>query len=545
MRKMKLFSLIAFCLLTSMIILQGCVKDKLDLNKLKDDWNPTFAVPLVNASLSVKDILANAENDLIVVDPTGLVTLVYEGELLSYDAKDLVNLPDQSFQDDLSLTSAEQATLISNGSVSKTENTTHLYNPITSIELDSIRLKAGSLRLTIDNNFNQIGNLTIRIPGFVKNGTVFQVVVPLTAPFSNNIQTINLSGYSIKMATGPGNFNEIPIQYILDLNYNSSQPTTGNISISRDLIGWQFDRLFGFFGQPVVSIDEDSLELNLFKNAAMGYFALTNPSIKLTIENSFGFPIDILIKKLESRNLQSGTVIPIALSNFPNPFEINAPSVSQLGTYATSILSIDKSNSNVDSLITSTPKVIIFGIEGKANPDGIPAADNRNFMTDRSNFKVSTKIDLPMEGFAYGLNLSDTMDFNFSENQEGLESVTFRINIKNGFPLDLRMQFVFLDQNMNRIDSLLTLNENLISSGIVGPAGKVVQPTVKITDVNFDQARVLRLQKAKYVIIRGETNTFGASASSSPTPVSKIYDDYKLDVRLGAKANVRPGSLLN
>ncbi len=530
-----------------MFLIQACVKDRLDLDKLKDEWNPTLAAPLVNATLGVYDILANTDSsEIVVIDPvTGFIALVYQGELVSFDAKDLVALPDQFGQDDISLTSAESTTLTSTGSVSKTQNTIHLYLPAPLIQIDSLRLKSGSISLNISNTLNHTGSLLIRIPGMVKNGIPFEVNVPINGTFSNNTQTINLQGYSIKMATGPGNYNEIPIEYILNLNYNSGQSTSGSISVERSFTSWEFNRMYGYVGQQIVSLAQDSIQLKIFNNATDGYFELTNPSVKFTVTNSFGFPIDINMDVLKSKNIATGVETDITLSNFPNPFAINHPSVSQIGSAEITNLKLDKSNSNLNILVNPTPKFFIFGITAHSNPNGDPPQTARNFMTDESKFVIGTEVELPLEGFAYGFSIIDTLDFTFSDNQEEIESLLIRINIENGFPVDLRMQLVFLDKDFQAVDSLLNLQENLIQSGIVGPAGKVTTSSKVITDVSYDQARVQNLFKAKYVIVRGTSNTFQASSSNSSNTISKIYDDYQLKVRVGLKASIRPGGLLN
>ncbi|HET6245753.1 MAG: hypothetical protein H0V01_05030 [Bacteroidetes bacterium] len=546
MRKI-LNSIGIICFLNSIVLLQGCIKDKLSLDNLKDEWNPTFAIPLVNASLGVYEILANTDSsDIVVIDPvTGFIALVYSGEVVSFDARDIVGLQDQIGQDDITLSPSEFSTLTTTGSVSKTQNSTHVYLPTSVIQIDSLRLKSGTIQLNVNNSLNHSGTLKIRIPGMVKNGISFEQTIPISSSLPNNLQTINLQGYSVKMASGPGNYNEIPIEYILDLNYSIGQSGNGNISVERRFIGWEFDRIFGYFGQQIVSSAQDSIQLKIFNNSTDGYFELTNPSIKFNIINSFGFPIDLNINVLKSKNIETGVETNIALNNFPNPFAINYPSVSQIGGSASTPKKLDKSNSNLATLVTPTPKFFIFGITGQSNPNGLPAQNERNFMTDESKFVIETEIELPLEGFAFGFSVIDTLDFSFSENKEEIESLLIRINVDNGFPVDLRMQLVLLDQNYKPLDSLLNPLENLVLSGVVGPAGKVTQSSQKITDVSYDQSKVYNLLNAKYIIVRGTSNSFGASASNASNTISKIYDDYKINVRVGLKASVRPGGILN
>jgi hypothetical protein len=519
-------------LLPMSVLLAGC-------EKFKEDWNPTMAIPVIDTKLGVYHIFAPKDSSNIMVSNTGMISVVYEGEIFSLSANDVVTLPDQPFIDEVRMSSAEMASFQSAGSYTKTVNTIHNYNPLVpGIEFDSLRLATGNIRLEFSNTYNYSGSIIVRMPTVVNGATSFQVTIPLNGTSFNTIQTIDISGYTVRMSTGAGNHSEIPINYELNLIYNGNTPTgSENLIVRRDFMNWRFERFFGFVATPEIVTGRDSVLIKLFTNAYTGYFAATNPRIKMVFSNSFGFPINISLSDIGMR-LNETTFRPLILPNFPNPFEIGYPNMNQVGTTVTSSFTIDKTNSNIDSLITSTPKSLVYGINGSANPSG--NTNIRNFMTSQSRLTLNTEVEIPLEGFAYGIGIIDTLDFNFSENINEVDWVEFRIFMENRFPVDINVQLIFLDQNKIKLDSLISNNENLISAAIIGADGRVVSPTKKTTLIKYDQSRVNNLFNAKYVVVKGITNTALASPSNPSNPAVKFYYDYDLIVKAGVKINSRP-----
>jgi hypothetical protein len=522
------------------LLLQSC-SDKLD--SLKEDWNPTLALPLINTNLGIYNIFAPKDsNDIVIKDPsTGLLALVYQSDLLSVSANEFVPLPDQPFLHTLSLTPSENNQLTNAGTVNKVAYTEHDYLPtINQVQIDSLRLEQGKVKITIANTYPYGGTLVINIPGIVKGTSVYQETFTLTGPATLS-KTLDISGYSVKMSRMPGDYNKIPINYTLILNYNGIPPTgQEQIQVLGEFTDWKFSRFYGYVGQQSIATGLDSVFVKLFNNVYGGYFAATNPKITLGFDNSFGFPVTVSITKMEANNVNTGITTPIIYSNFQATFPINYPNPNQVGQSILTTRTLNQTNSNVDSLITTTPKYLFAGFEGISNPAGVPSNSNRNFMLSSSRININTHLEIPLEGFAYGIGVIDTLDFNFSERRDDVDWVEFKISIDNGFPFDLKMQLIFLDQNYMVLDSLLPNNDNIINSGVVGANGKVATHTKKITSVKYDQARVQHLYNAKYVIVKGVTNTYKASSSNPANQSIKIFYDYNVTVKAGIKINARP-----
>ena len=76
----------------------GCFKD--DLSRLKNPvWNPDVAVPLVNTSLTIKDVLTEFDTaNFIKEDSTHMLSLIYTGDIFSADANSLLTFSAVSFK---------------------------------------------------------------------------------------------------------------------------------------------------------------------------------------------------------------------------------------------------------------------------------------------------------------------------------------------------------------------------------------------------------------------------------------------------------------
>lgn len=548
MKKLTLITFISL-LLFSMF---SCKKYKMiDEGKVKGtDWTPSVAVPFIDSKLTVYNIFAAADsNNLIVIDQnTGLLALVYEGQLFSFDAKDVIPLPDTTVNQTVSLTSGEQTTLTTSGSVTQTTNQTISYQSSNGVSINKINLKDGDLKLNIFPNFFFSGSISVNvsIPGLTLNGVAFNKTITITNLSTPNNSTFDLTGYVFDMTNGNTTTNSIPVIYTTTFNWTSG-PVSGsdNLSIDLGFSNLQFSEVHGDFGQQVVSTDRDSILIKIFQAASGGSFTLTNPKIQVNITNSFGFPAEVDFTTLESitydANWNFTGIVPLQYNNQSAPFkfvDISAPTI--VGDSVTTTLKIDKTNSNIETLIEPTPKFVHNEVKIISNPNS--TTTNINFATDKSTLRVTSKVELPLEGYSGGWLLVDTVPFSFGEIPfDNMDQILLRVNIDNYFPVEARLQLIALDSNYVFLDSLLTGNKNIFSAGVPDAStNRVTTPTNEQTDFVLDEDRAKTLLKAAYVIVVANANTYNYNSQD----VVEIYEEYTMRVRVGLKvdASVKIGN---
>ncbi|MFK8045655.1 MAG: hypothetical protein AB8B72_09175 [Crocinitomicaceae bacterium] len=493
-------------------------------------WDPQLAAPIAHATFGVYDILAATDSsDIVVIDPnSGEIALVYKGEVVSVVAEDIFSLPVISEQISFSMADINLPAAPSfNGSLSQQATFNNNFAVANGVEFHTVNFKGGSVEVNFTSDLKHDINITVSFPYMIKNGN------PLTATLQGVYSTGPVvASATIDLTDVTGNFtdagstvNTVVMSVRTEVN-GTGEEVNGSESIVLDavVINPAYRNATGYFGQQSLGSYSDSVLIKIFSTATNGYFELTNPKVRLELINSFGFPVEVALNNLKSINLNTGTTLP--LSGYPSPVNILAPTI--LGDSKTTVIELNNTNTtNISSIISPSPKYFYFEAEGTANPSG-PGA-NLNFIQDTSRFKINAELELPMEGFAYGFYVQDTVEFGFQEDISQIESVSFRLKVDNGFPIDIDADIVFVDENYQPLFSLTDGFKLVVASGTTNTNGEVVSITEKITDFSANSSQLPLLEQAKHVIIKANMETLNGTENE----VIKILDSYTIAVRLG------------
>ncbi|MEL7063324.1 MAG: hypothetical protein AAFP00_06265 [Bacteroidota bacterium] len=116
------------------------------------DWQPDIAIPLIDASVSIEDLLDVVDSStFLTFDPEGRVGLTYETDLITATGKDIVVLPN------LFIPMPSEAIAFT--------------FPLTSIQ--TIGLAQGQLSLAFNSNTSEASEVTLNIQGLKKEGLDF------------------------------------------------------------------------------------------------------------------------------------------------------------------------------------------------------------------------------------------------------------------------------------------------------------------------------------------------------------------------------------
>lgn len=512
---------------------------KYDPSKLTSTaWNPNLAVPLAHGHFTVYDILARTDsNDVFIIDPaTGAIALVYRGEIVSFEASDLVDMMDYSST--TTLTMASDFVIPPFGPYNGTQSAsqTSVVNPALNggVELYTSTFKQGNLNINVSTDLAHDLDVTIFIPDLLENGsTPFSRTVSLTysgsIPHTGN-EVVDLTNALLDFTNGGGSFNEFDIQTDVTIS-GTGQAISGSesVDIQFSFTNLEFSKCTGYFGQQSIAVDNDSILLKIFDNEPEGYFELIDPRVRFTVTNEMGFPAEIALSNLMTIEQSTGNTF--VLTGYPATIDIPAPSV--IGQSTTTILELNQGNTgNLTTVITPTPQWFYFEGTALSNPDGNLGP---NFLTDTSVLRVDAEVEMPMEGFAYGFTVSDTIPFTFSENIEFIESLMFRINVDNGFPVELLGYAQVLDSNNNVLFDVWNSPENVIESAPVNAAGRVTSSFQKITDIYLTDTQIALINQASYLVIGGEAQSLNGTSGQ----IVKLFEDYVIDLRVGMQVKGR------
>lgn len=533
-------------LIIGALLIQSCAKEY-DLGKTEAHWNPNLAIPLGYTSLTSKDILDSIDSKALEVDGKGFITLVYRGHLFSLKAEDFITMPGfQVLQQTINLTSTEVAAYkaAKNGDIytaTKQIKSNFGFQAGVQTQVDSITFKSGFIDFSLTSDFPQQSEVVLTIPGAIKAGKPLKQTftlnytgtLPITATGS-----IDISGYTFNM----GGNNQINMNFKASFTKNGNNVTTSNyVAVDQKFRNLAFSKIFGYIGQVSICPDIDTVPIQIFRNSlGNGTFKLVDPRIIVKISNSFGVPISAILEQFDA--FSSGMAVwPITGNGIPNPLPINSPTYSQIGQSLTTGFNLNKSNSNIAPIVNKKPKNVIYKIKSLTNPLGKVSP---NFVLDTSQIKLDMDIELPMWGTAQGFSIQDTIPFKYQDasydttfggfnTTAEVQSLLFRIHTKNGIPCDLRVQVYFSDSSTNykAMDSLLVTNQILLGAALVDGNGDVLSSTEKTTDATMDMVRWAKLKKATHIIIRAE-----ASTNENGTKDVRLYDNQRLDVKLGVQA---------
>ena len=271
--------------------------------------------------------------------------------------------------------------------------------------------------------------------------------------------------------------------------------------------------------------------IRLFENSSgQGYFEFTNPSLRLFVENEIGMPIQAEIENL--RTIIEDTGQEFNMSGYTSVYNINMPSI--LGNMVvTNIVFNNANTSGLSNVITPVPKFLAFLVSAFTNPSG--PTGTMNFTSDTSKLRVRSELELPLEGFAYGFGVRDTVPFNLSQNISEIEYVMFRLFLDNGFPIEMGGQVKFMDDNYNVLFSAFDQTTTIVPPAIVDASGMVNQRATNMTDIVLEDWKLDLLPQVKYLEIEGNTQTTDGPLGV----VVKMFDWYNLKMKLSMQIQAK------
>jgi hypothetical protein len=150
---------------------------------------------------------------------------------------------------------------------------------------------------------------------------------------------------------------------------------------------------------------------------------------------------------------------------------------------------------------------------------------------------VDASLEIPVWGKAEFFVLLDTLEFDYLSTSlpvpEELERLIVRVNITNGFPVEVIPQVYLLDENLVVIDSLFT------GQGIEGGDdktgdGKVDPHSQEPFDIDLTNTKIEHLSNTYFIVTRGKLATTGF-----PDKDVKFFADYFLYYNIGLIAQLK------
>lgn len=503
MRK-QLSKLLLLPLTIGLFTFSGCLPDfNFNQDELDEQWQPGFAIPILNTTLSLDDALDNFESGgFIDIGSDDLITLVYRGQTPSSTGAQMFNLPNIPIP------------IITN------PQTTPIPLP-NGVAFDNITLKDGNLIYGASSSNIQPVNVTLILEDLTTNGTPYQV--QFTVPASDGVNpavfkdTSNIAETNLSFSN-----NEFTTQYTAQF----SNGLSAFVEIDIELNNLQYSYIDGYFGSRAINTSPFTSIIDLFTNWQQGNIEFVDPKLRLTLDNSYGLPIRLTVDSFSATTNFNG-IQNIQSTELTNGVDLNVPSINQVGTSVKTEIVLDNSNSNIDGLISGVPYEFYYDFIGNVNPDN--DQNLSNFITDSSKLDINIDLELPMHGNIGLFTIKDTFEFDFSDYQD-VDRMKFKLTTDNGFPFEVNTQIYFLDSTNVLIDSLFTGSSVLMGAASVDGSGNVTANNVNVQERAFDIVAFSKLKdEGRRVVVIGSIET----VNGGTTPV-KILTSYEVIFQLGA-----------
>lgn len=468
-----------------------------------------FAIPLVNTENTIQKMLENLDDSsFITVAEDGFMTLNYKGDVATRKSADLFVF----FQDVLL-------------PVLDTIFPLPIQLP-EGVTLDYAILKSGTLKTGVYNPAQtELVNVHLWIDEFTLDGVPYQKDFQV---FPGGIYVgadEDITGYKLAPTD-----DSVTVRYTAVLPNGEHTVLNGLGILAKTMVASYAE---GILGTQLFEFPADTIEIDFFDTWTVGQVNFSDPRITIYVDNSFGIPVGATVQRCNIIT-QDGDILPLESAYVDNGFDFPYPSLDEVGQTKSLVFYFDKDNSNIEDIISQTPKALDYDLDGVSYPG--TSQEVVGFLTDSSEINVRVEVEIPLEGSISGFAVTDTLDFDpdlVFGSVEGLKAAELKLVTENGMPLDVKVQVYLANAEGLVLDSLFESDQLLLASAPIDDNGIPTGRSEQITFATLDQAGVDNLRNTHKILIR----TAFSSTFAGLVPV-RIYADQGVSLKIGMRFTV-------
>jgi hypothetical protein len=530
-------------LLAGGFMLRTCNKENFDLDRLSDEmeFEPQLVAPLIYGSVTMSDLMELFDSiEYIDTLNDGLIYLAYKDTPVSVLADTAMALPELDAEE-FYLESDVDIPVI----LPVPLDDTFFLAPRTRVidfvlqgkdRLDEILIKNGELSVDIEHTFRNKCVMTVSSQ---------QIIDPSGNPYMRTFAVDDTSGnFQISTSLPADSFlldplvrndsNLIIMQFDLGM-INSGYPINPGefCRVQSSLHDANFYEAYGFIDTRDLIDQSGALEVPLWEEIPdLHSIEFADPRIEFTSSNSFGIPFAVDFDSVIATGAE-GEQVELLLDG-GNTLEFLAPGMAQIGETVTTHILINNSTSNIQEFLATAPSSVSYKVKGHTSVTG---DDTTHFVLDQSQLDISIEFLLPMDFKSTGFAMSDTMNFELSE--EGIDTSMVKnaevsITTLNELPLELMLQVLLLDTNYAVVDSVFDDNAPILAAALVDSDGITTEGAEETNTIEFPAEKLGKLDRVLYMQVRARLLT-----SNNGSQFVKLYTRYTLDFEISMKANVR------
>jgi len=511
-----------FCFILACTAFAACKKGAFDFSNASIEIDGTWGTILVNDEVAFTDF--TLDSAISIVSDNNVIKIVYISPLVSSGkVEDIFSVVDYEWAFDLTDID-EPLTTPGNDSVIFSGNQDILfYGDTNQVLIDTAVFNEGNFRLVLNSSLDHVVKFRIRSTYFhYPDGRILDTLFTIPYNASNFVININLTGCRVKLQR-----NSLPCEIAI-ITYNDGHPFSGSKkSVHIDVYGTFY--VFKFLQGKVVALTERlsyESDFNISSDDKMSFWVknIRGGKIRMNSLNSFGAGMVCTIDTAEIITHGATTNL---LSSANSSFQFDpAPAYHTAKKQSFTI--------DLDEFAIAEKNVFRFGGSVLANEPGITGPNIWSF--DTSSFSIEPSLELPLDFNLNHFVYRDTISQEISkiENIDFVENLTFRVGMVNDFPLELKTQLYFMDENYKIIDSLFSQSTIIEAATTNSTSGKTLVPG-KINPnplfMEITNARLDKIYKTKYICIDARATSNNQQAI--------IRSDHKLKIKIGVKTTLK------
>ena len=392
------------------------------------------------------------------------------------------------------------------------------------VQLNEVGIKSGTVTVNVLSTLPN-GKMIYNIPSLKKNGVSFSsgdIIIPQATGTELTTFEFNFEGYKLDLTgedsrDGGDTINTIYTESYTFIDYTGTLETINATDSFYSYIEFDLTPEYatGFLGTDTISFGPEIIESDIFNFIQSGSIDFEQADMSINIKNFIGADMGLQITNLSSTN--ENTEVNASIDN-NFIYEINRASQNidnQINSTLTQI------NFEGDKLLEIFPNKFITSATFYLNPYGQNIIED--FLYPEFTLDANINIEVPLRVNANNLTLVDTSEIEINEiSNYDIQKVFF--NIENGFPLDIKLKILLLDENDIIIDTLV--QDINIDAAQVDINNIVVNN--QITTVEVDYQDFTNIKKA---ILISSLNTMPNNEYIS------LYSNYEIDISISAKIN--------
>ena len=411
------------------------------------------------------------------------------------------------------------------------------YTFSTSVELDEsgdillekMFLEESIMKLEFVNQIDLPIELHISSGDLTVDGLPLQLHYTILGNNQTQVFSEDLKNTAIEFTSDPVTGN---IQFSIDYDLTLDLQPGDMLEANRDLRYKalfevvDFEYVYGNF-TPKQHMVSDSIRIDQKLSELYNKVNVVDPKLTFTAHNGFGIPLSFSYDLFGTRT--DGSQFEFVLDN--NDQAIDA--ATQLYEVAPSEWFYDKSNSNLDELISFIP-------DDKLNLDATfdvnPNAVNDNFLHDESEFWIDIYAETPLHFNINNVEILDTLTIDSPIDTSDLDQIleaTLHFDYRSELPLEVQLRTQMIDTLSKNV--FFELDPLLLNPAPISVLGEVTEPATGRMTISLTQDEITDLADVNGIpfeltISSSDPETKDAKISANSTIELKVQVEVKIDL---------------